>query len=54
VLAEIKGFSALAVKSPEASNMAAGQAPRQLNTAEISASGAAYTHHPAQGANMAD
>ena len=53
-LAEIKGFTALAVKSPEPSNMAAGPAPRQLNTAEISARGAAYTYHPAQGAKMAD
>ena len=43
VLAEIKGFTALAVKSPEASNMAAGPAPRQLNTAEIPARGAALT-----------
>jgi len=53
-VAKIKGFTALAVQSPEASKMAAGQAPRQLNTAEIAARGAASTYHPAQGAKMAD
>ena len=53
-LAEIKGFTALAAESPEASKMAAGQAPRQLTTAEIAARGAASTYHPAHGAKMAD
>ena len=53
-LAEIKGFYGTSSGITKASNMAAGQAPRQLNTAEIAARGAASTYHPAQGAKMAD
>ena len=53
-LAETKGFYGTSSGITKASNMAAGQAPRQLNTAEIAARGAASTYHPAQGAKMAD